>query len=444
MLSDAQVEKKPSLLAGLRPMSPVHEEPDDHAPHLEDPSLVHEAAPHRGSYYFSGHAGLKVKIETKQGEHAVERRRAAFVSMFDTLAEFFARKGRHLGVDPAFRSKVLQQSLDVVTAVVQNQVSWGEPAENRRLETKYIFVATVYIEMTELLSSQQGECQIALGITDLIKCYSHLRLSLGTLTKYLALVRQVLGKNDISLEKYSLSPTNTLTTPRIELIRQLFCKMMNSLLEDQQSVSIDHKPVVSLAFSVPLIKISAKSSKLLNRILELHQQNLDHILVYRSPIQHAFALVYLVMTQLLSSSVEVPSLTALLGYFQKLLPHLSTLNYYSVSSCIRMWKNKSLQLFRLWIKSGQYGQEKFLYYWVQQFPQDYVSALQEKPDRSEESFFEDATATTALGLREPQDETLALESKSSSPAEKAHFGQIFKLLLKSESHVQLRTVGLIT
>lgn len=441
MLPVLPVEKKLSLLAGLRPMSPVQEEVDEPAPHLEDPTLVHEVTPHRGSYYFSGHAGVKVKIETKLGEHAVERRRAAFVFMFDTLSEFLTRKGGRLGVDQAFKSKVLQQSLDVVTAVVQNQVPWGEPSEKRRLETKYVFVATVYLEMTDLLSSQQGECQIALGITDLIKCYSHLRISLGTLTKYLALVRQVLGKNDSQTEKHMCRQSSSAHNPRLDLIRQLFGKMLSTLVEDQECIGREHKPKLIITFSVPLNKLSGKASKLLSRLLELHEHALDQILVHRSPIQHAFALVYLIIVQLLSPSAEVPSLTSLLGYFQGLLPHLSTLNYYSVSSCIRMWKTKSLQLFRLWVKSGNYRHEKFLYLWVKQFPQEYLSALQEKCDSSDQSFLGE---TTAMATREPDEDLSVADSKICSPAEKAHFVQILRLLLKSESQTHLRTLGLLT
>ena len=437
-MESAPTDKKTSLLAGLKSFQVSQDELEDIAPHMEEPSFV-DMTEHKGeSYYFSGHAGVKVRIETKQGENTIERRRAGFIHMLETLTEYLATKGRRLGIDESFKNRVIQQSLDVVAAVVQNQVKWGDEQVKRRLETKYVFIATVYIELAGLLKSQQGECQLSLGISDLMKCYSHLRLCLGTLTKYLALARQILGRIEIDNIVNPVPQSVSASSQRTELMKQLFSKMLGCLVANQESTTRETLPKVELLFAVPLTKVISKAQKLLSRLLDLHKNKLDHIMAHRNAIQHSFALLYLLVGQLLSTSVEAPSLTGLLAHLQELLPHLSTLNYYSISSCIRMWKVQTLQVFRCWVKSGNYGSEKFLYMWVKQYPEEYQNALQDRYKATEVSIYEETAASndSVVDSDEP-------DSKTCSPPEKIHFAQIFRLLLKSDTQTHLRTIGLL-
>ena len=418
----------------IEPLVFVDEEWHEHA---NAPNLPVKS---RGTF-FSGKAKKLIRIEVGSIESSLESRRVKMSKMFDPLDDFLASKGR-LKTDEAFKKHVLQTALLVARSLLEApETSLFAKEGGGRVETKHLFLSCLHLCLKQFAASR-SDWLIELRLSDLLQCYSHLSVCLGTLSKCIS---------SLKLHFAHLFQANS--EDKMETFKSVFLRLANSVLDSPGKL---HLPVGESDQGGTKEKVR----KCLSRFMELHKEKLKEVLLHRPAVQNAVAVLYFVLN-VMSPRLR---LSDLLSQLVEKHSHLATVDYFAVWACSRIWRIATVKLFRSVCKNFS-TVDKFVFQWNRLHPPNEASdpresILPEKPlglrpeglfetametaagsnlietDEEQTTFQPTSLSIVAGSLAEdilhPQPEDNLEPEELLSKDERKYFPQIAKLMLKSK------------
>ena len=395
------------------------------------------------SYYYCPGAHRHVSLSDS---YQKDRKKKKIIALFSPLEDHL-RKDNHR-VDSSLQREVL----DLVLRLSDNLSSPQNLHSSRmlglgRIEMKYLFIACVHL----CLQRRLGEgFMFELSLPTLVRCYSHLLISEGTLGRYLTIARTILREEDGHPDRdRGIDGRVNLLKEMIEKMADVVCAKANELGVVQ---GIDRARVVSKAA----------------RIIHLHRDVLAEWTVRRPLSQSAFSVLTLSLTLVLHPHT-LPPLSTLLALIVSSIPHLRSLEYFPCTSSLRSWKARTVHLFRQHINHYQSilndphnGDNSiqiplWAVMWIQAYQKDRVERTEDAWERDgsgdrggeEEEEEEDYTITTLpsqspqpptlLSKRPPEPISICSDNTSSSndirltDTEKEHFVIILKRMIKINS-----------
>ena len=120
--------------------------------------------------------------------------------MFDPFNEYLSKTGG-LRIDSSFKKQVLDLVIKVLAICHKDKSKWNEfnfstadSTSTKKLYVKYVFIAGLYLTLKSRVMEHDTGFLFEISIGSLLKCFSHLKLCVSSLAKYIALVKSV-GKD---------------------------------------------------------------------------------------------------------------------------------------------------------------------------------------------------------------------------------------------------------